>query len=236
MNLPIADVPPALAPSAQAWPPACTLAELGRILTMMHGAHAPSESLLKRWNANGVFQDCALTAANESDRSFTQRALARPQRAGRPGLRLDTGLAIQKVREQWPQLAQSDTQAILELAVARTADRLQSTLAQWIPANPRADPGALPATLEKIEERLAALQDEMARVKRELAQFSALRNNLITRLDEAVARTQEALSTHAPSAGLDPLGEARRERDMGLLKSMMGDVLETLARIEGAPR
>lgn len=90
--------------------------------------------------------------------------------------------------------------------------------------------------LQKIEVQLSALQEEVVAVKRELAQFSALRNNLITRLDDAVARAQEALAGRTSGPGPDPLVEARRDRDMGILKSMMGEILETLERIDTGAR
>ena len=231
----------AVPPESPPWPSNCTLAELGRILTMMHGPQAPSESSLKKWNAMGIFDGCRSEDVGSTfgeAESFTQESLRRPRRAGRPGLRLNTELAIQRVRDQWPHLAQTDTQAIVELAVARTADRLQFAVAQIRPPSaidgidqglpPRAD-----ATLERIETQLAALHEELVAVKRELTQFSALRNNLITKLDEAVARAQEALSGRGGgTGGPDPLVEARRDRDMGILKSTMGEILEALERIE----
>ncbi len=240
------DAPPSSVPATTTssapppWPATCTLAELGRILTMMHGPQAPSESSLKKWNAMGIFEGCTSEDAEEAadaGASFTRESLRRPRRAGRPGLRLRTELAIQRVQDQWPHLTHTDTQAIVELAVARTADHLQSAVERLRPSGAvdqvastsahRAD-----ATLEKIELQLAALHEEMVAVKRELAQFSALRNNLITKLDEAVARAQDALAGRTPGAGPDPLVEARRDRDMGVLKSMMGDMLEALERIE----
>ncbi len=230
-------------PGLEAWPPSCTLAELGRILAMTHGPHAPSESLLKKWSASGVFQDCLVGPAPEGSdpaASLTQQTLLRPRRAGRPGLRLNTQQALQRVRDQWPQLAHFDTQAVFELAVARTADRLQTAATAWSPSGrSEGDALALPlgaAMLEKIEIQLSALQEEVVAVKRELAQFSALRNNLITKLDEAVARAQEALSGRGSGTGADPLVEARRDRDMGVLKSMMSDILDALERIEGSGR
>ena len=235
---------PSSAASAPPWPTSCTLAELGRILTMMHGPQAPSESSLKKWNAMGIFEGCTSDDAAptlDAGRSFTQESLRRPRRAGRPGLHLNTERAIQRVRDQWPHLAHTDTQAIVELAVARTADHLQTAVGRLRPSGPIAEvePSPLPradATLEKIEVQLAALHEELVAVKRELAQFSALRNNLITRLDEAVARAQESLSGRSPGAGPDPLVEARRDRDMGVLKSMMGDILESLERIDARNR
>ncbi|SEB14102.1 hypothetical protein [Variovorax sp. YR216] len=231
---------PATSSTSPPWPSTCTLAELGRILTMMHGPQAPSESSLKKWNATGVFEGCTSDGTEgmvEVDPSFTRESLRRPRRAGRPGLRLHTDLAIQRVQDQWPHLMHTDTQAIVELAVARTADRLQSAVERLRPSDAIAEVPSAPtyrpdATLEKIEVQLAALHEEMVAVKRELAQFSALRNNLITKLDEAVARAQDALSGRTPGAGPDPLVEARRDRDMGVLKSMMGDMLEALERIE----
>jgi len=226
------------------WPATCTLAELGRILTLMHGPQAPSESSLKKWNARGVFDGCSsdeAPAMADAGSSFTQESLRRPRRAGRPGLRLNTELAIQRVQDQWPHLLHTDTQAIVELAVARTADRLQSAVERLRPTEAITEvvPNPLPradVTLEKIEVQLAALREELIAVKRELTQFSALRNNLITKLDEAVARAQDAMSGRSPGVGPDPLVEARRDRDMGVLKSMMGDILEALDRIESRNR
>ena len=73
----------------------------------------------------------------------------------------------------------------------------------------------------------------MAALKREVAQFGALRNNLITRLDDAVARAKEALASGVPGGGsIDPLVEARRDRDMGVIKSTLAEILSALQRIE----
>lgn len=244
-NLEASDRGQQKSPSPSPWPRACTLAELGRILAMMHGPQAPSESSLKKWSATGVFADCLAdinpAGSSTESPSFTQDSLRRPKRAGRPGLRLITELAIQRAHDQWPHLAQADTHAIVELAVARTADRLQSAVARLATSTEAAPaPSApLPPTeplLLKIEAQLASLHDEMVGIKRELAQFAALRNNLITRLDEAVARAQEALSARSSGTGPDPLVEARRDRDMGVLKSMMGEMLAALERIDGQDR
>lgn len=74
----------------------------------------------------------------------------------------------------------------------------------------------------------------MAAVRRELAQFSALRNNLITRLDDVVARAKEAVAGNVTAAAPnpDPLAEARRDRDMGVMKSTLSEILAALERIE----
>ncbi len=76
--------------------------------------------------------------------------------------------------------------------MARTADHLRSALGQAIVATPPAPassdggvPGAGVAALEQIELQLAALAHDVNALKREVAQFTALRNNLITRLDDA---------------------------------------------------
>ena len=80
------------------------------------------------------------------------------------------------------------------------------------------------------------LAQEMAAVRREMAQFSALRNNLITRLDDVVERARNGLEVAGPagSGGADPLVEARRDRDMGLMKSTLSEILATLQRLETA--
>ena len=72
----------------------------------------------------------------------------------------------------------------------------------------------------------------MAMVQREVAQFSAIRNNLVTRLDEAVSRAKESLDgLHVKTGqGSDPLVEARRDRDMGVLKSKLDSILGALER------
>lgn len=79
---------------------------------------------------------------------------------------------------------------------------------------------------------MTAMHRELMDVKRELVQFTALRNNLITRLDDAVARTQEAMSASGGrvGGGPDPLVEARRDRDMGVVKSMLAEILESLGK------
>jgi hypothetical protein len=233
-------------PSGFGWPPICTLAELARILTMVHGVKAPTESSLKKWSAAGAFRSCVAAEheiqAHEAPPSLTHEALQRPRRAGRPGLKLRTALAISRVYELWPFLADSDQHAVLELVVARTADHLRSAIVQATP--PATDAPRESATrvtrsddsgtaLQGIERQLALLAQEMATVKREVAQFSALRNNLITKLDDAVARAKEALASGAAGGGsLDPLVEARRDRDMGVMKSTLAEILSALERIE----
>ncbi|MDM0066479.1 hypothetical protein [Variovorax sp. J31P207] len=230
--------------ASHGWPAVCTLAELGRILTLIHGVRAPADSSLKKWSAAGVFRSCMATQedidASEAPSSLTHEVLQRPRRGGRPGLRLRTAAAIGRVYELWPFLADSDSHAILELAVARTADHFRAALG---PAGPSlALPAAaseLPAAvsgpaLQEVQEQLTALMREMAAVRRELAQFSALRNNLITKLDDVVARAKDAFGGGAQTsaAGFDPLAEARRDRDMGLMKSTLSEILATLERIE----
>lgn len=241
--------------SGEGWPPFCSLAELARILTMVHGHQAPTESSLKKWSAAGEFDACV--AADDppaadlppEPRAFTREALLqRGKRAGRPGLRLNTRAAITRVYDLWPHLADSGSQAVLDLAVARVAEGLQSRLAQIAPAaqppSPpypanHAAPAARPVepaeaapTLQDLERKMTAMHRELVEVKRELVQFTALRNNLITRLDDAVARTQEAMSATGARAGSgpDPLVEARRDRDMGVVKSMLAEILESLGK------
>ncbi|MDM0033680.1 hypothetical protein QTI33_16220 [Variovorax sp. J22P271] len=233
--------------ASQGWPPVCTLAELGRILTLVHGVRAPADSSLKKWSAAGLFRSCMaspeeIEASEAPSSSLTHDVLQRPRRGGRPGLRLRTAAAIGRVYELWPFLADSDSHAVLELAVARTADHFRAALG---PAGPSltahaaatemsaAVPGG-PA-LQEVQEQLTALMREMASVRRELAQFSALRNNLITKLDDVVARAKDAFAggAQASAAGFDPLAEARRDRDMGLMKSTLSEILATLERIEG---
>ncbi|WP_143684601.1 hypothetical protein [Variovorax sp. KK3] len=237
-------------PPPSGWPPYCTLAELSRILTLVYGVRAPTESSLKKWSAAGVFRPCIATE-EDHQRSASHpptaahALLQRPRRAGRPGLTLRTHEAIALVHEIWPFLADSDSHAVVELVVARTADHLRSALdhaksvkvstplgtpsiADSAPSVPGPGPG-----LQAIERQLEALAHEMGGLKREVAQFSALRNNLITRLDEAVVLAKESLAAGTSSArGVDPLVEARRDRDMGLMKSTLSEILDALRRIE----
>jgi hypothetical protein len=224
----------------EGWPAVCTLAELGRILTMIHGVRAPADSSLKKWSAAGAFRDCLASkndiAASEVPASLTLEALQRPRRGGRPGLQLRTAAAIGRVYELWPFLADSDPNAVLELAIARTADRFRSALGpNAAPAPPlAAQPAAVEPVLKEVQEQLAILTREMTAVRRELAQFSALRNNLITKLDDVVARAKDAFAGNAQASGsgFDPLAEARRDRDMGLMKSTLAEILTALERIE----
>jgi hypothetical protein len=235
---------PSPASNTLGWPPICTLAELARILTLVHGVRAPAESSLKKWSAAGAFRSCIATEeevhASTASSAWTHTVLQRPRRAGRPGLSLHTALAIRRVYELWPFLSESDPQAVLELVVARTADHLRSAIthvmpASGVPAERTQDEGASASVhapaFQEIERQLALLTQEMGALKKEVAQFSALRNNLITRLDEAVSRAKDALSAAVPGAG-DPLVEARRDRDMGVMKSTLSEILGALQRIE----
>lgn len=236
--------------SGEGWPPFCSLAELARILTMMHRHQAPTESSLKKWSAAGEFDACvaadqaAAAALAPEPRAFTrEELLRRGKRAGRHGLRLNTRAAITRVYELWPHLADTGSQAVLDLAVARVAEGLQSRLAQIAPPGQAPSPAAPAAqdgessgrvelALQELARKMTAMHSELVDVKRELVQFTALRNNLITKLDEAVARTQEAMiaSGSRAAGGPDPLVEARRDRDMGVVKSMLGEILESLRK------
>jgi hypothetical protein len=237
--------------SESGWPPVCTLAELGRILTLVHGVRAPTESSLKKWSAAGAFSACIasaedIAAAEAGALSLPHAMLQRPRRAGRPGLKLRTSLAIARVYELWPFLADSDPQAVVELVAARTADHLRRAVTQAVtPAaatmlTPAATDEKLKAAataaiapaLQDIERQLSLLTQEMAALKREVAQFSALRNNLVTRLDDAVSRAKDALQVGATGGGIDPLVEARRDRDMGVMKSTLAEILTALQRLE----
>ena len=178
--------------------------------------------------------------ASEAPSSLTHEALQRPRRGGRPGLRLRTAAAIGRVYELWPFLAESDSHAVLELAVARTADHFRSALGPISPppfsqalASPAAAATPEPV-LQEVQEQLVMLTREMAAVRRELAQFSALRNNLITKLDDVVARAKDAFAGGGQPGGpgFDPLAEARRDRDMGVMKSTLAEILASLERIE----
>ena len=222
---------------------------------MMHRHQAPTESSLKKWSAAGEFDGCV--AADQTPaadlppepRSFTREdLLRRGKRAGRPGLRLNTRAAITRVYELWPHLADTGSQALLDLAVARVAESLQSRLTQIAPtrqppsppspgeqAAPAArsiEPAEIAPTLQDLERKMIAMHKELVEVKRELVQFTALRNNVITRLDDAVARAQEAIAAGGQRAGggSDPLVEARRDRDMGVVKSMLAEILASLSK------
>jgi len=230
---------------SQGWPPFCTLAELARVLTMMHGHQAPTESSLKKWSAAGEFTNCIAaepTAVElaQAPSSFTREALLRRQRGGRPGLRLNTQLAISRVYELWPHLTQTGSQAVLDLAVARAADSLESRLHRLVaPAQPPSSPVPAAAAadtptnelLREVLRQMDSLRQEMVDVKREVAQFSSMRNNLITKLDNAVAQTQAAMGAGARAAGgHDPLLEAQRSRDIGVIKSMLSEILESVGK------
>ncbi|WP_298705859.1 hypothetical protein [uncultured Variovorax sp.] len=244
--------------NSNSWPERCTLAELARILTMMYGGQAPSESSLKKWSSSGVFNGCVVVeplTEQQALPSFTREALLRPRRAGRPGHCLDTGMALEKVYEQWPHLTETAPDKVLQLAVARVSDHLQGVMKSLVPAaaattapgptpsgvtalppaaasplavaaSPAA--GASETQLDRIERLVDALVVEVAVIKREMAQVSSPRNNLLTKLDDAVTRAQQALASGTRGTGGDPLAEAKRERDMGVLKGMMGEILGRL--------
>ncbi|MFZ3119924.1 MAG: hypothetical protein WA159_16605 [Variovorax sp.] len=135
--------------------------------------------------------------------------------------------AIALVLTQWPHLTDTSSDSVAA-SPSPAATSTQASVDRPSDSSPRE---ALPAAeLTAIANQLTALQEEMRAVRREVAQFSALRNNLVTRLDEVVARAQEivALGSRNSSGGHDPLVEARRDRDMGVLKSMMGEILQAL--------
>lgn len=245
--------------TGNSWPERCSLAELARILTLMYGAKAPTESSLKKWSVTGVFKDCLSPeplTEQQALPSFTREALMRPRRSGRPGLCLNTDKALDKVYEQWPHLADSTPNAVFQLAVAQASDRLKEAMLSFAPAvapQPHAPsspplvpqvaaapsqvrPVGVPATaseesqLDRIERLVSSFHAELASVKRELAQISSPRNNLLTKLDDAVLRFQQVLTSGARgTGGSDPLVEAKRDRDMGVLKGMLSEILDHLA-------
>lgn len=231
--------------SLQGWPARCSLAELARILTMLHGHQAPSESSLKKWSAAGAFSGCVALPHQPPGRapsSATRDVLIRHLRGGRPGLQLDTQGAIARVYAQWPHLADSGAPAALDLAAARAADHLEARLGTVLSAvalgattaevdsRAASEPCSTGVALQQVLEQMTAMRQEMARMRSELAQFSAMRNNLITKLDNAVSRAQGSNGAGAPAASMDPLIEARHNRDMGVLKSMLGEILAVVTK------
>lgn len=237
------------------WPEISSVADLGRILVILHGASAPSEAMLKKWSASGEFRDCLIAPRGDVDAGGQEGANAKatvlPGKPGRPGLRLATDKAIARVYELWPQLADSDPKAVFEEAVARTARQLSAALRplmhdQTAPAAPvqrapEAAPSARPPEelgewQRRIEQVLVGLGDDVREMRREMAQFAALRNNLITRLDEVVARSRESLlaTARTDGGGTNPIVEARRDRDMGVLKSTIDQILSSLERLEAS--
>lgn len=239
------------------WAPVISIVDLGRILMLLHGANAPSMATLKKWSASGEFRNCLLTAddafGGRTDPAGTEREGTSPRaRPGRPGLRLSTDRAIARVYELWPQLVESSSPAaVFEQAVARTADQLVAAIRPLIhdasstSQTPRVEHPRLGAPhqsasqewQQRIEEAVSLLGRDMRELRREMAQFTALRNNLITRLDEVVARSRESLlAGPRAEAGTDPIVEARRDRDMGVLKSTIDQIRSTLERIETSNR
>ncbi|MDM0032371.1 hypothetical protein QTI33_09565 [Variovorax sp. J22P271] len=205
---------------------------------------------MKKWSAGGEFSSCMFHDSTDLNPALnpasTSEALMRGRaRGGRPGLRLDTRKAIARVYELWPHLAETGSQVVLDLAVVRVIQNLESRLTRLVPDASAPSP-ASPATtlqsttpgpasdglLQELLRQIAAMRHELAEVKREVAQFSAMRNNLITKLDDAVARAQEAIAAGGTRAGggTDPLVEARRDRDMGVVKSMLGEILDSLGK------
>jgi hypothetical protein len=239
------------------WPRISSVADLGRILVILHGASAPSEATLKKWSAGGEFRDCLASdhptsRGDVSAEGSTPRGISAHAKPGRPGLQLTTDKAIARVYELWPQLADSDPKAVFEQAVARTARQLAAAIgpliheSQVVPALTHAPAAPEPATMapnlqgewqQRMEQMLSALNQDVKDLRREMAQFTALRNNLITRLDEVVARSRESLLVARADGGAsDPIVEARRDRDMGVLKSAIDQIRSTLERIEATGR
>ncbi len=239
------------------WPRISSIADLGRILVILHGASAPSDATLKKWSASGEFRECL---ASENPRfeddappeRMPRKVASTHARPGRPGLQLVTDKAITRVYELWPQLADSDPKAVFEQAVARTARQLAAAIRPLIHESPTTPPSSAATGPEpvmathgvheqwqqRIEQSLSTLSQDVKDLRREMAQFTALRNNLITRLDEVVARSRESLLAASRSEGgaSDPIVEARRDRDMGVLKSTIDQILSALERMEAAGR
>ena len=227
---------------AEPWPRYCSIADLGRMLVILHGTHAPSDALLKKWSAAGEFRACRATgdesAAGEDD-------VPAKRAPGRPGLQLLTDKAVARVYELWPQLADADPKAVFEEAVARTVRQLSSAIGPLVSDRPapassethtQSTPERTTAWQARMEETLGALAQDVKDLRREMAQFSAMRNNLITRLDEVVARSREAMLAAGRSdgtGGADPIVEARRDWDMALIKSSMEQILGALEGMEG---
>lgn len=209
----------------------------------MHGAAAPSDGTLKKWSATGEFRGCLASALAQrgvepADAVLSSKATR--SRPGRPGLQLVTDQAIQRVYELWPQLADTNPKAIFDEAVARTARQLSTAILPWVSEvssqadrrveGPSAESAEQRQWRERMEERVEALSQDMKDLRREMAQFTALRNNLFTRLDEVIVRSREASTAAARDGAADPIAEARRERDMRALKASVDRIAEALER------
>jgi len=218
--------------------------------------------MLKKWSASGEFRACIAASRALLDGDFpsegsNDKSASAQGKPGRPGLRLATDKAIARVYELWPQLADSDPKAVFEEAVARTARQLSAVLrplmheqpAPAAPVHALAEPppqapqapaasAETAAWQQRVEQSLATLNEEVRDMRREMVQFAALRNNLITKLDEVVARSRETLlaAGRGDGAAGNPIVEARRDRDMGVLKSTIDQILMALERIEAGGR
>ena len=157
-------------------------------------------------------------------------------------MRLRQAAAVQVVHQLWPALGApaSEVGPNVESMIARAADRMVEVVSRMAPATKEEDttartPFVAEELIKRVERQMESLTSEVATLRREMAQFAAFRNNLVTKLDDAVARTTEALSgarSGGGGGGVDPLVEARRDRDMGVLKSTMTGILEALERLE----
>lgn len=240
------------------WPRVSSVADLGRILVILHGASAPSDATLKKWSASGEFRECLIgeNPIPEDEgcpERVTRKGAPTHAKPGRPGLQLVTDKAIARVYELWPQLADSDPKAVFEQAVARTARQLTAAIRPLMHESPpthassSAAIASEPVTTthgphekwqQRVEQMLLTLSLDVKDLRREMAQFTALRNNLITRLDEVVARSRESLlaASRSEAGANDPIVEARRDRDMGVLKSTIDQILSALERMEATGR
>ncbi|TAL65742.1 MAG: hypothetical protein EPN79_11220 [Burkholderiaceae bacterium] len=163
---------------------------------------------------------------------------------------------MDRVYEMWPFLSENSAQSVLDLALDRTTEHLKQAIdtivSKQVSAQPveAANPPQAPATggaaladtpaldtrmsewQRQINDKMEAMAASIAAVQREMAQFSKFSSNLVLRLDDAVAKTRESLaSAHAHGGPAhDPLVEARRDRDMGIIKSSLESIHQALER------
>lgn len=202
---------------------ACSLASLGRTLLARFGAHAPTDVTIRAWAAQGRFESC----------KAPREAIYAPKQGKRGQLYIEDS-AIARVCEIWPQLLDlttpsppmrgserpdpGDSTQLLAMIRAAIGEQMTSFSAST------KLPGEVQSMLSKVHEQNLGILELMRQIQRDFAQFNSQRNNMLLKMDEAITLMREAKGS-ATSGGFDPLVEARRDRDMGHIKSSLERLL-----------
>ena len=133
----------------------------------------------------------------------------------------------------WMADARIDSRLRREMARRQDGERIP--VAIWVRETAH---GSLQRAKERVRETIAAAQhDPLDGEPILFVQLTSCEIQALLPLDEVVARSRDSLlAAGRVEGGSDPIVEARRDRDLGVIKSTMERHIEALERLERQPR